>query len=557
MKKLSLLLCICAMAMASFAQLPNGSYAPAFTGYEIDKTTGNIITTDPIVLYDLTNAGYAVYMDVFATWCGPCWNFHNSGALENLYAQYGPEGANDVRVLAIEGSNGNYASLSGTGADAGGSASQGNWLNGVDYPVIPLRMSPNTTAFDNDYAIGYFPTVYMVCPKSRLVYEVGQAPAGASSYYTGAQLHELATTTCPQFDFTLANNAFLLARGATDLAHCAYNPTVEMENVGTATMTSAVLNVEFNGQSTPYNWTGNLEPYAKTTVTLPQIVPAADGTYNFSVTISQVNGVNDADATMNTVSGEVVFFLAPTSSALEEDFNSGMPTTWSNPDGLLSIKNAGTQHGKAVRFEAYNISSGEIGELYLPFEDLSAMSTPVLGFDVAHRRYSSSYSDKLRVKYSKDCGASWTTIYDKSGSTLASVTGNTTSSFTPTDDQWRHEVLELSNISDRDDLIIKFEFVSGYGNNIWIDNVVVANGTGISQNVESGVTVYPNPATDVLNISTADEVQRVEIFNMQGQLVKVETGDVNTVSVKELANGMYTVKLTTVNGTSMHKIVKK
>ena len=41
MKKLSLLLCICAMALASFAQLPDGSYAPAFTGYEIDKENGN------------------------------------------------------------------------------------------------------------------------------------------------------------------------------------------------------------------------------------------------------------------------------------------------------------------------------------------------------------------------------------------------------------------------------------------------------------------------------------------------------------------------------------
>ena len=29
------------------------------------------------------------------------------------------------------------------------------------------------------------------------------------------------------------------------------------------------------------------------------------------------------------------------------------------------------------------------------------------------------------------------------------------------------------------------------------------------------------------------------------------------VSVKDLANGMYTLKLTTENGTSIHKIVKK
>ena len=73
----------------------------------------------------------------------------------------------------------------------------------------------------------------------------------------------------------------------------------------------------------------------------------------------------------------------------------------------------------------------------------------------------------------------------------------------------------------------------------------------------SETAIYPNPATDMINISTDNQVQRVEIFNMQGQLVKVETGEVTRVSVKDLANGLYTLKLTTDNGISMHKIIKK
>ena len=84
----------------------------------------------------------------------------------------------------------------------------------------------------------------------------------------------------------------------------------------------------------------------------------------------------------------------------------------------------------------------------------------------------------------------------------------------------------------------------------------VAYPAGI-ETVENTTTVYPNPATDVVNINTGDNVLRVEIFNIQGQLVKAETGDMNSISVKDLANGMYTLKLTTENGTSMHKIIKK
>ena len=538
-----------ALVMSSFAQLPGGTYAPAFTGYEINKTTGSIITNNPIVLYDLTDAGYTVYMDVFATWCGPCWSFHTGGYLENLYAQYGPTGTNEVRVLAIEGSNGNYASLSGTGPDAGGSATQGNWLNGVEYPVIPLKMAPNTTQFDNDYAIAYFPTVYMVCP-NRLVYEVGQQ--NTAGLYA-------AKSTCPQFDNTQANNALILSSGgleATYYCSCSANPTVDLQNVGSATLTSATLTINFDGQTSTYDWTGSLGTYEKATVALPQITSSVDGEHTYTVTVSTVNGVADPDTSWNTQTATFNVAISPSSSAIDEDFSNGIPSTWSNSDGLLETYNLNGSHGNAVVFTAYNYDNGTIAELNLPFENLSTLTNPVLVFELAHKRYNSSYSERLRVLYSTNCGATWQSLYTKSGNNLATTTGTTTSSYMPSDTDWRDEIIDLSGITDNDDVIIKFEFRSGWGNNVWIDNVKVMNGTGIEE-IANDVNVYPNPATDMINITTPDNVLRVEIFNMQGQLVKAESGEVNTISVKDLANGIYNLKLTTDNGSSVHKIVKK
>ncbi|MBR4646088.1 MAG: Omp28-related outer membrane protein [Bacteroidales bacterium] len=110
-----------------------------------------------------------------------------------------------------------------------------------------------------------------------------------------------------------------------------------------------------------------------------------------------------------------------------------------------------------------------------------------------------------------------------------------------------------------------FKLMAEDGTQIFRDNgkfgsqvtyMIDVTGVGV-EDFTLETTVYPNPATDVININTTNNVQRVEIFNMQGQLVKVETGDVTRVSVKDLANGLYTLKLTTDNGTSMHKIVKK
>lgn len=68
--------------------------------------------------------------------------------------------------------------------------------------------------------------------------------------------------------------------------------------------------------------------------------------------------------------------------------------------------------------------------------------------------------------------------------------------------------------------------------------------------------VYPNPATENITIGGVDNIIRAEIFNLQGQLVKVET-EKTEINVKDLSNGMYMMKVTTKNGSSMHKIVKK
>ena len=62
-----------------YAQLPDGTIAADFT--VIPLNNGQV----PFHLYSELNAGRPVIMDVSATWCNPCWNYHNSGKLDQLY----------------------------------------------------------------------------------------------------------------------------------------------------------------------------------------------------------------------------------------------------------------------------------------------------------------------------------------------------------------------------------------------------------------------------------------------------------------------------------------
>lgn len=107
MKK-SLLFAAALATTGATAQMTAGSMRPDFTGTDLNGNVHN--------LYDYLDDGYTVVVDVSAAWCGPCWNYHGTGALENLHNQYGPGTAEDkVIVLFIEGEASNsLAQLQGT-----------------------------------------------------------------------------------------------------------------------------------------------------------------------------------------------------------------------------------------------------------------------------------------------------------------------------------------------------------------------------------------------------------------------------------------------------------
>jgi len=71
-------------------------------------------------------------------------------------------------------------------------------------------------------------------------------------------------------------------------------------------------------------------------------------------------------------------------------------------------------------------------------------------------------------------------------------------------------------------------------------------------------TIYPNPANKVLHITCSEQVARVEIYNMLGELVLEKTGEVNTIPVDVLAQGVYTISIKTITGkTAVSRFTKQ
>ena len=86
--------------------------------------------------------------------------------------------------------------------------------------------------------------------------------------------------------------------------------------------------------------------------------------------------------------------------------------------------------------------------------------------------------------------------------------------------------------------------------------------TAIENSESSNFSVYPNPVTDILNITTNyQEVSSIQLFAIEGGLVKtIQTnkGESTTkIDTSNLPNGMYFISLSNNQGNKTVKFVKQ
>ena len=539
------------------AQLPAGSYAPDFKLFEIDKTTGSLITSDTIHLYEYLDAGKPTMIDFSATWCGPCWSYHSTHAMDSAFNMYGPNGTDEMRVLFIEGSYGNYNSLKGTGNDASGSGTQGNWLANSSYPFIPANMSPNTKTVVTNYKIGYFPTLYMVCP-NRSVVEISSQNISRPNTQ---QIYDYAKA-CPCFA-EISDNAAIFNLIEPHQSYSCKNsvtPKIILQNTGSSNLTKVEFAIDLDGTTSNHTWTGNLAKYEIATVTLPTLTDLSSTTHNYTITINTANDVADTDTVQNSVTTTFAIYNEATASSLNEDFSaSGLPA------GFWSATNEWDRYStSAIFYFGYYARSSDT--LYLPILDLTNVQNVGLAFDVAHQALKSGstvYYDRLKVEVST-CGSNkWTSIYDKSSTLQTTDPTTTTLGFVPLANQWRKESVEFSShvSTGAEKFLIRFVAIPNkdLGNIIWIDNIVVGSDIVGINDIENKMqtNIYPNPASTSLYIQTEANISQSEIYNIQGQCVKKIQSENKDLYVGDLASGVYMLRITTDSGISTHKFIKQ
>lgn len=243
-----------------------------------------------------------------------------------------------------------------------------------------------------------------------------------------------------------------------------------------------------------------------------------------------------------------------------------------NDAQFLLSTTVGLSGTKSVVLPNYGQTIGSMDELISQPVDLSVLDpltdNMTLSFRYAYKRRNTSDDDWLRVYLTSNCGDTWAIRKTLHGVQLGSNTQ--TNSFTPTSAaDWR--TIHMTNVTSPfwvDNFRYKFAFEAGGGNNIYIDDINIYQGSpsddivdgiaGINElNNISHIAVYPNPTNGELNVSFSiqnDEKTTISIQDVSGKIIQahlinaINGENVVSIDTQKMGAGIYFMQIS-VNGT--------
>jgi hypothetical protein len=223
-----------------------------------------------------------------------------------------------------------------------------------------------------------------------------------------------------------------------------------------------------------------------------------------------------------------------------------------------------------MKFYGY-FKMGERDYLVSPYMNFSQFSNVYLTFDHAYaQRF--SQKDSLIISISSGCEENWVRVWangpDGNGSFETSPA--TPYEFIPVNNDdwcslgWGSEcfTIDLSDWAGDHNVKLRFEAYNQMGNNLYIDNITVSNTTSSNAILPAAgdFTVYPNPGNGLftLDLSQISGDIQLSIVNAQGRSVRainLQGGKPVAIDLRELASGVYLLKLVHEGNSRLRKLI--
>jgi hypothetical protein len=336
--------------------------------------------------------------------------------------------------------------------------------------------------------------------------------------------------------------------------------------------------VSYNGTVTARSWSATGGAIiTNSTASNPSVIFPSAGIQTITLIASNGSGASTASNTVAVLSGS-----ANVSVNYPESFEStGLPANFSivNPDNDVTW--SPTSQAAGTGTNSYYIDGNSDAPnslpdiLETPSYDFSQDPNASFTFKYAYAKKSNSNTDVFKVMASSDCGGSWVNIYQPSNSSLASASGGVSNiSFTPAPNQFVTYTLSdhpnffpfLGMPWVKIRLSFKEDSLSGYGNNIFLDDINFnsyrTEGFATLSKV-FGCNLYPNPSAgkSTLEFELSDLSEIVySVSNTVGELLFIEHKTLNpgkhSISINEdgkLKPGLYFLNM----DINKQKLIKK
>ncbi len=132
-------------------------------------------------------------------------------------------------------------------------------------------------------------------------------------------------------------------------------------------------------------------------------------------------------------------------------------------------------------------------------------------------------------------------------------------------DDWEELTWDFTGMTSGIDftkVVVLFEFIvdlPGDGSTYYFDDIEVFVPLGTDENTIVGFVFYPNPTLGIVNLSAESNIEKVEVYNMLGQIVINQSIDAVTseLNISELATETYLMKVTINGEVGTYRIVKE
>ncbi len=240
---------------------------------------------------------------------------------------------------------------------------------------------------------------------------------------------------------------------------------------------------------TSWSWTFPGGTPGNSSLENPTVTYNSNGTYNVTLVATNASGSNTI-----TKNGYITVGASGTEIVLTDDLSGGLANwTVTNPDGsttwqAISVPGStGNNNGAWIDNYNYSDGVGDLDGLESDVLDFTGRSNITLQLEYAYARYNANNSDIFRIKVSTNGGASFpNTVFtgQENGSGNFATVSDMTAAFIPSGaNEWCVATpnsascidINLDQFIGESNVVIRLENESDYGNNLYIDNILLTS----------------------------------------------------------------------------------